>query len=247
MSFVEARVTGRRDWAAGLMTLTLDASVAAFKPGQFFNLGLELGGEPVFRAYSAASPPGQPLEFFLSEVAGGVLSPALFRLQCGDRILVDPSGHGFFTLDWVPPAPELWMIATGTGLGPFLSMLRAEEPFRRFQRIVVVHGVRETSHLAYATELMSLSAQHGGCISWVPVVSRDPSAPRVVHGRVTTALADGSLERAARLTLSPEASHVLLCGNPAMIDAMLEALAARGLARHRTRRPGHVTVEKYWE
>jgi ferredoxin--NADP+ reductase len=139
------------------------------------------------------------------------------------------------------------MIATGTGLAPYLSMLRAEEAWRRFERIVFVHGVREPAHLTYQAELAALSAEHGGKLVRVPVVSRAPDARGVVHGRIPAAILDGRLEAAAGVTLSLDRSHLMLCGNPAMIDDSVQALASRGFARHRKRKPGHITTEKYWE
>lgn len=246
MSFVEGRVAARQDWAEGLMTLTVEAPVGPFKPGQFLNLGLPLGEEPIFRAYSLASAPGAPLEFFLSEVESGTFTPSLFQTRVGDPVLVDPMPHGFFTLDWVPEAEELWLIATGTGLGPFISMLRSGEPQRRFRRVVVVHGVRRAAHLAYAAEIGALAKALEGRLVWVPLVSRDTPPPGALAGRVTTALVEGRLEAVAGPLLA-ERAHVMLCGNPEMVDEMFELLAARGMRRHRARKPGHITVEKYWE
>lgn len=245
--YVEAGISARREWAPGLVTLTVAAPLEPFKPGQFVNLGLELDGRLVRRSYSLASAPASPPEFYLTGLDGGELSPALLRLMPGERVLIDTRPQGFFTLDWVPPAPELWLLATGTGLAPFLSMLRSGEVFARSERVVLVHGVREPSHLAYGTELAELTALHPGRLVRVPVVSRDPSARGVVHGRIPAALADGRLEAAAGLGLSPERSHLMLCGNPAMIDDTVQALAPRGFARHRQRKPGHITTEKYWE
>ncbi len=243
----QGRVVARREWNPGLFTLSVEAEVAPFVPGQFLNLGLMLDGQMVRRAYSLASAPGAHLEFYVTEVSGGALTPALVRLEPGAALWVDPKPQGFFTLDWVPPAEELWMVATGTGLGPFISMLRAGEALRRFQRVVVVHGTRHAAELAYAEEIAALAVQHPGRVARVPVVSRDPQAPDALHGRITQALATGELEERAGVAISPERSHLMLCGNPAMIDELLALLAARGLNRHRTRKPGHITVERYWD
>jgi len=229
------------------MTLTVDAAVQPFAPGQFLNLGLEVESARLFRSYSVASAPGAALEFLLTEVGGGKLSPALFQAEPGQAVFVDPNPQGFFTLDWVPDAQDLWMVATGTGLAPFLSMLRSGLALARFPQIVVVHGVREARHLAYAEELRRLAEATAGRVRIVPVVSRDGDPAGGIRGRVTSALADGRLEGRAGLELSPARSHLLLCGNPAMIAEMQAALALRGLLRHRVRRPGHVTVEKYWD
>jgi ferredoxin/flavodoxin---NADP+ reductase len=244
---VEGKVVRRKQWAPGLVTLSIDAQVRPFAPGQFFNIGLVGAEEDVRRAYSAASAPGAPeLEFYLNEVPGGALTPRLCSLVENQRVLVDANPQGFFTLGWVPAARELWMVATGTGLGPFISMLRSGEASARFERIVVVHGVRHVRELGYRDELSALQDSQAGQLMYVPVVSRETTASACL-GRVTTALQAGELEKRANLTLAPERSHVMLCGNPAMIDDMLELLAARGLRRHRTRKPGQVTVERYWE
>lgn len=238
------RLLGRRDWAPGLSTLSIEAEVEPFTPGQFVNLALELDGQLERRSYSIASLPGAPLGFLVAEVPGGKLTPHLMQLAPGARVWVEPKPQGFFTLRWVPDAPELWLVATGTGLGPFLSILASEEPWQRFSRVVLVHGVRSADQLAHRAELSALSAERPA-LRVVPVLSRE-IATDCVAGRVTTALDDGSLERAAGLPLAPDRSHVMLCGNPAMIDEMTARLGARGLKKHRVRAPGHITVEKYW-
>src|SRR5450432_782842 len=160
--FAEGRVVARRDWAPGLTTLTIDAAIEPHTPGQFVNLGLELGGELVRRSYSIASVPGAALEFFLKEVPGGTLTPALLRLPVGAPVLVERKPQGFFTLGYVPPCRDIWFVATGTGLGPFVAMLRSAEVWRRFERVAVVHGARRPEHLSYGDELAALATTHAG-------------------------------------------------------------------------------------
>jgi ferredoxin--NADP+ reductase len=140
----------------------------------------------------------------------------------------------------------LWLIATGTGLAPYVSMVRAGDVFRRFKRVILVHGVRQVAHHAYRQELFLHSQAHDGHLIQIPVVSRDPDAPNVLHGRVTTALVRGELEAAAGVTLSPERSHVMLCGNPDMIEEMTALLGERGLEKHRRRSRGQISSESYW-
>jgi len=239
-------VTARNEWAPGLFTLRIEAEIEPFSAGQFTNLGLWQGEHFLRRSYSMASAPGQPLEFFITRVAGGALTPLLLEVPIGGTIHVERKPQGFFTLAFVPPARDLWLVATGTGLGPFIAILRTQEPWQRFERIVVAHGVREREQLAYRDELLGMSAAHENRLIWVPVVSREPNVPDVVHGRVTSALRDGSLERGAGLELSPDRSHLMLCGNPAMIAELSELLGERGLRKHRVRKPGHISTEKYW-
>src|SRR4030095_8633926 len=98
---------------------------------------------------SLASVPGDPLEFFLVRVAGGALTPSLLSLDVGDTLFVDDKPRGFFTIEYVPRCRDGWLVSTGTGLAPFLSMLRSKRVWQRFERVVVVHGVRLNAHLAY--------------------------------------------------------------------------------------------------
>jgi ferredoxin--NADP+ reductase len=240
------QLIARQDWAPGLATLAVDAAVEPFAPGQFVNLALEIGGLTERRSYSIASPPGKPLKFLITEVAGGKLTPALLALRIGDPVLVEPKPQGFFTLKWVPDAREVWLVATGTGLGPFLSLVASDELWQRFERVVLVHGVRDRTQLAHRDELLALTEQRAGRLALVSALSREPGTPELLHGRLTTLLSDGSLERAAKTTLDPARSHVMLCGNPAMIEEMTALLGERGLRKHRQRAPGHITVEKYW-
>lgn len=241
----EGRLLSRRDWAPGLSTLRVEADVEPFQPGQFVNLSLEGAADEDRRSYSIASPPGAPLEFLVTEVAGGKLTPRLFGLRVGDPLLVERKPQGFFTLRWVPAARDLWMIATGTGLGPFLSILKSEEVWQRFERVVVVHGVRDARHFAHEGELEAMKSVRPA-LHTVRIVSREVPVSGVLAGRVTTALENGELERAAGSGLEPANAHVMLCGNPTMIDEMTTLLAARGMKKHRVRNPGHITVEKYW-
>lgn len=243
--FEQGRVAARRDWAPGLITLTIDAAIEPFNAGQFVNLGLELDGQFVRRSYSIASAPGAPLEFYLKEVPGGALTPQLTRLEAGASVWVERKPQGFFTLAYVPPCRELWLVATGTGLGPFLAMLRGADVWQRFERVSVVHGARSATHLSYAEELAALGAKHAGRLSYTQLVSQGPPGT-ALPGRVTTAFADGSLEARADLKLDPDRSHLLLCGNPDMILEVTAVLALRGLRKHRVRTPGHITSEKYW-
>lgn len=245
IGFEAGRVVARRDWAPGLITLSVEAAIEPFTPGQFVNLCLELGGKPVRRSYSIASAPGLPLEFYLKEVVAGELTPALTRLEPGASVLVERKPQGFFTLAYVPPCRDLWFIATGTGLGPFISMLRAGECWQRFERVCVVHGAREASHLSYADELAALSKAHPGRLTYTSLVSQgEPHG--ALRGRVTTAFADGTLEERAGVALDPDRSHLMLCGNPDMILEVTAVLANRGLRKHRVRTPGHISAEKYW-
>lgn len=226
------------------MTLTL-AERAEFRPGQFMNLGLYLPQGFVSRSYSLASAPGQPLEVLLARVGDGALTPALFELREGSGIVLDPKPQGFFTFDFVPPHQDLWLLATGTGLGPFLSMLRSGAAFERASRVVLGHGVRSAAELSHREELEAMQQTRGSSFVYLPVLSRERD-PALLSGRVTHVLSSGELEARAATTIDGARSHLMLCGNPAMIEEVTAQLLARGLRKHRQRTPGHITTEKYW-
>jgi len=242
--FRDTTIQRRTEWASGLVSLVLDGPTPPFVPGQFFQLGVRgQDGELIRRSYSAASGPGRPLEFLLSEVPGGALTPKLCALGEGDTLELDDVPLGFFTLAEVPACDTLWLVATGTGLGPFLSMLRAEGALERFNQVVIVHGAHERARLAHADEVRALT--RGRNARYVPCVTREEPPEDGLRGRVTDLLTKGELEAAAGTPVDASA-HVLLCGNPAMIDDMVGLLRARGLEKHRLRAPGHFNFEKYW-
>jgi ferredoxin--NADP+ reductase len=228
------------------MSLELEARAEPFVPGQFINLGLDIGGSRLKRSYSLASAPGSACELYLSLVPGGGLTPALFERAPGDAVWLDDRALGFFTLQHIPAAERAWLVATGTGLGPFLSMLRGPSIWQRFSRIVLVHGARYVSHLGYARELERLVSEHPGQLDYVPAVTREAPPPGVLSGRLPALIASGELERRADLEFDPARDHVLLCGNPEMISEVQSLLGSRGLDKHRPRKPGHISIESYW-
>ncbi len=244
--WLDTRVVERKEWNDKLATFVLDADIGPFKPGQFADLALEAKGQRVSRSYSIASAPGQPLEFFVAYVEDGTLTPSLFDLAPGDALQVRAPAAGTFTLDRIPPCRHLWLVATGTGLAPYVSMWRASGALDSFERVVVVHGVRYGRDMAYADELRSLASAQPERIRVVHALTRDPTVPGVLHGRITDLLRAGELERAVGLRLDPADSHVMLCGNPAMIKEMASILEERGLRRNTHRTPGQFSFEAYW-
>jgi ferredoxin--NADP+ reductase len=243
--WLQAEVLENHRWTEGLYSLRFSAPLPAFKAGQFVRVGLDIDGERVGRPYSLVNAPGrQPAEIYYNPVPGGPLSPRLAALQPGDMLWVSDSINGFLVLDEVPDAHHLWLLATGTGLGPFISILATEEPWRRFEQVVLVHSVRTAAQLGYRQRLAELTARHPGRFHYVPTVTREACADALGQ-RIPALLADGSLEAAAGIALTPDDAHVMLCGSNAMISDTHTLLEQRGLRRHRRRQPGHITVEKY--
>lgn len=244
--WIEGTVADAIHWTGHLFTLKIYAEVAPFKAGQFTSLALDIDGERIARPYSYLSPPGQqPLEFFFYAANGGVLSNALLALRPGDPIWIRQHANGFFTLDEVPDARDLWLLGTGTGVAPYYSIVRTTAPWQRFDTVVIVNAVRNRSDLQYLDLVDTLKAEHGERFRFQAFVSREP-VPGTLPGRIPAALQDGSLESAVDLQLDPAHSQIMLCGNPAMVADSIEVLKQRGFRKNRRRTPGQLTTENYW-
>jgi ferredoxin--NADP+ reductase len=240
------RVVENKRWDGPLFSLRVDAEIEPFKAGQFSKLGLSIDEEIVARPYSLVNAPDErPLDFYIVEVAEGPLSRRLAALQPGQEILVATHATGALTLDDVPEARHLWMIATGTGLGPFLSIIKTDAPWQRFERVVLVHGVRREAELNYRDTIMAVAAQHPRQFTFIPFVSRE-ACSFALPGRIPPAIADGRLERQAGILFDAADSQVMLCGNPQMTEDTLTTLVARGLKKNHRRDPGQVSLENYW-
>ena len=245
MSWLEGKVIANRHWTDALFSLRVEGVSLGFEAGQFVRIALDMEegneGSRVARPFSMVNPPGDPvLEFYGIVVPEGPLSPRLARLAPGDTLYVASNPAGFLVLSEVPPADTLWLVATGTGIAPFLSILRTEAPWLRYRNVVLVHAVRHARELVYREEITKI---HN--LRYVTFVSRE-AAPGSLAGRIPAAVRDGRLEAAAGLRLSPETSQVMLCGNPDMLKDTTAALLERGMRKHRRRAPGHVTVESFW-
>jgi ferredoxin/flavodoxin---NADP+ reductase len=239
--WLEGRVIENRHWTDALFSLRVEAPRLHFEAGQFVRIALE---ETLARPFSFVNAPEDPvLEFYGIVVPQGPLSPRLAALRAGDRLLIASNPAGFLVLREVPPVKTLWLVSTGTGIAPFLSILRTAEPWQRFEHVVLVHAVRHARELVYQDLIRKISNAHP--LRYVTFVSRE-AAPGSLSGRIPAAIRDGSLETAAGIALDAQTSHVMLCGNPDMLKDAQGALIERGLRKHRRRNPGHITVESFW-
>jgi ferredoxin--NADP+ reductase len=256
---LNSTLVGRIEITPELLILQVrpDTGVPDFKPGQYVALGLPGSAarytaaqpekEPpaadklVKRAYSIGSSPSQReyLEFYIAVVPDGALTSRLAALQPGDRLFSQPKVTGTFTVDGVEPERNLMLVSTGTGLAPFMSMVRTEELWTPERRVTVVHGVRHATDFAYADELLSL--QEGGrALEYLPIASRAGAEFSGRKGRVQKLFEEGLL------VPNPERDSVFLCGNPAMIEDLERYLTDRGFVLHSKKTPGNLHVEKYW-
>lgn len=243
--WVKGKVVGKHAWAEGLYSMQIEAPVAEFKAGQYTKLALDVEDQRIGRPYSLVNAPqDRPLEVYFNEVPEGPLTPRLSDLNPGDSLWVSTRAGGIFTLDTVQPAQTLWLIATGTALGVYLSILRTRDPWERFERVILVHGTRTVAELAYGETIAAIAERHGDQFRFLPAVSREDH-PVALRGRITDLINQGILEARVGSTLAHDSSHVMLCGNSAMIKDAKAILEGRGMVRHRRNAPGQYTTEQY--
>lgn len=243
--WVKGRVIAKRRWKEGLYSMQFEAPIADFTAGQFIKVALDIDGDRVGRPYSLVNPPHQrPLEIYFTEIPAGPLTPPLSHLDPGASLWISSKPSGIFTLEGVQPGRELWLLATGTALGVYLSILRTDEPWALFERVILVHGVRQGDDLTYSETLSLIAEARRERFTFIPMVSRE-THPEALPGRITDRILEGDLERCAGAPIDPARSHVMLCGNSEMIKEVKVILEARGLTRHRRQTPGHYTTEHY--
>lgn len=246
-SWVKGTVHALRQWTDELYSLQVHADIAPFTAGQFTRLAMEIDGEMVGRPYSFVNGPDNPLlEFYFIIVPGGPLTQRLVKLKPGDTINIAPRAAGFFVLDEVPDADNLWMLSTGTAIGPFLSILATESVWQHYKNIVLVHAVRTVAELTYSDTIKALLEAHADQLQFIPFVSREET-DFAMQGRVPKAIGNGTLEARTGLRVDAADSQVMICGNPEMVRDTQAVLEARGLRKNRRREPGHITTEQYWK
>lgn len=248
--FSVEKVLSVHRWTPTLFSFTMTRPAHfKFTAGQFARIGLKVGEELVVRAYSVVSSPfDETLEFFSIVVPDGAFTSNLQHLKVGDELYLEKIPYGYLTLArYQQPLPhDLWLLATGTGLAPFLSMLQDFDTWSKYQKINLVYSVRTAAELAYVDRIQEIAETFGeGHIGFkfISIITRDPSAQ--LHDRLPVLIENGELEKVAGIVLSPATSHVMLCGNPEMVDDTKDALKRRGLTMNR-RGEGNIAVENYW-
>ncbi len=250
-AFLEERVLSVHHWTDRLFTFTTTRDPALrFSNGHFTMIGLRLNGKPLLRAYSIASPNYEEhLEFLSIKVEEGPLTSHLQHIQVGDTIIVGKKPTGTLLIDYLTPAKRLYLLSTGTGLAPFLSIIRDPETYEKFESVVVVHGVRQVDELAYHDLIVDHLPRHeflGEMISrqlrYYPTVTRETYRNM---GRVTTLIENGKLFKDLGLPpLNPEQDRVMLCGSPGMLSDLKHMLESRGFVEGNTSTPGDFVIER---
>lgn len=267
-------VLSKTTWTPNLFSFTVSRPDSfKFTAGQFVRLGVnpshlnyykqqgEAGNdvsndalnEDIFRAYSIVSSPfDEVLEFFSIVIPDGAFTSQLQHLEVGDELLLNTMPFGFLTLArYQKPLPkDLWLLATGTGLAPFLSMLQDLKTWEDYEHIILAYSARSIEELAYVDKIKSLQEDFGSLVDnpakliFIPVVTREPIEGALTE-RLPKLLLDGTLQERAGIALDVDSTHVMLCGNPDMVEDTKETLKSLGLVMNR-RGEGNIAVENYW-
>ncbi|MXP67928.1 ferredoxin--NADP(+) reductase [Pantoea sp. Aalb] len=247
VNWVNAKVKEIKNWTNTLFSLRLEAEINDFNAGQFAKIAQEINGKRIQRAYSYVNAPKDSLlEFYIAKIPEGKMSPYLHSLHAGDVVQISKNGFGFFVLSKIPDCNTLWMLATGTAIGPYLSILQQGDDLNRFNNIVLVHAVRYNTELSFLLLMKNLQQNYLGKLHIQTIVSREYS-DYSLHGRIPQLIRNGKLERNIGLSIDPENSHVMLCGNPQMVyDTHLLLKETRYMNQHLEHKPGHISSERYW-
>jgi len=272
-------VLSKTTWTPNLFSFTVSRPDSfKFTAGQFVRLGVnpsqlnyykqlsavadaededeeldEALNEDIFRAYSIVSSPfDEILEFFSIVIPDGAFTSQLQHLEVGDELLLNTVPFGFLTLArYQKPLPkDLWLLATGTGLAPFLSMLQDLKTWEDYEHIVLAYSARSAEELAYMDKIESLQEDFGSLVDnpakliFIPIVTREPVEGALTE-RLPKLLLDGTLQARAGIDLDVDSTHVMLCGNPEMVEDTKETLKSLGLVMNR-RGEGNIAVENYW-
>ena len=227
-----------------------------FIPGQFARLGIakldDQGAEKiVWRAYSIVSADyDEFLEFYSIVVPDGEFTSVLADMKVGDEILIDKTNYGSLTTDRFVEGRDLWLLSTGTGLAPFISILHDLKTWEAYENIILVHGVRFKDEFAYADLIRAFDdheyfGEFSHKLRYVPVVTRD-EVPGALRGRIPALLETGELEDSTGIRIDPDRARIMVCGNPEMNRELRAQLTARGFRTSRRGVPGQLAFENYW-
>jgi ferredoxin--NADP+ reductase len=244
-NWLEGKVADNRRLNQYLTSLIIDVELGGYEAGQFVRIGLADGDTVLARPYSLVNTPEEDqLEVYFNIVEEGPLSPRLFDLKAGDDVLVSDNPSGFLTVSEIPQCRHLWMIATGTGIGPFLSILKSKATWEKFEKIILVYSVSYAEELAYQDTIEQIASTQGEQFCYLSIVTREKLDGSLAK-RVPAVMRDGSLEQQAGIIINAENSHVMMCGSSDMITDVSAELVSREMKKHRRRDPGHFTTEKY--
>jgi len=250
-TLIKETVTDIRHWNDSLFSFKTSRNTSLrFENGHFVMIGLEVEGKPLMRAYSIASANyDEELEFFSIKVDDGPLTSRLQNIRIGDEVLVSTKPTGTLIADHLLPGRNLYLISTGTGLAPFMSIIRDPEIYERYDKIILTHGVRTVSELAYQDTIINelprneyFGEQVKEKLIYYPTVTREHFRNQ---GRITDLMTSERLFRDIGLpTLNPEHDRFMICGSPSMLKDTASILEAKGFKESRHGQQGHYVIER---
>lgn len=250
-AFDEETVLTVHHWTDRLFSFTTTRNASLrFSNGHFTMIGLRVNNKPLLRAYSIVSPNyEEQLEFLSIKVQDGPLTSRLQHIQPGDKVIVGHKPTGTLLIDYLLPGKRLYMLATGTGLAPFMSIIRDPETYEKFEEVILIHGVREVKELAYHDDITQNLPKHEflgemvtGQLKYYPTVTREAFQHQ---GRITDLIESGKVFHDLGVpTLNPAVDRVMLCGSPAMLKDLKLMLEARQFKEGNTSHPGDFVVER---
>lgn len=236
-------------WTKNLFSIILNAKINNFYAGQFTKLALEINNKKIKRAYSYInSPQNKNYEFYISNVRKGTLSPYLYNLKINDKIFISKNSSGIFILNNIKSCENLWMLSTGTGIGPYLSILQDNICFEKFSKIILVHSIRYIEDFSYLNLLKKIKKKYFNKLLLQIVLTRNININKnILYGYIPNLIKNGKLEEKIGLKINNNNSHVMLCGNPEMIKQTQDFLEkTRNLSKNLRKRSGNITSERYW-
>lgn len=244
-NWIKSKVIDNQQWTDKLTSLVIESTLEDFESGQFIRIGLNIDDAVLARPYSLVNTPQEKhLEIYFNIVEDGPLSSRLFTLKAGDDVLVADNPNGFLTISKVPDCKHLWLMATGTGIGPFLSILKSEAAWQKFEKVILVYSVSTLAEMAYRDAIDKIVTQHPGQFHFIPTITREDYED-CLKNRMPQSIKNGDLETRVGALINGENSHVMLCGSSEMIADVSKELENRGMKKHLQRDPGHFTTEKY--
>ncbi len=250
-NWVTATVIENRKLTDRHFDLIFEAKLLPFEAGQFARLQVEAKNddgklEKFANPYSLLNTPDEKYaQVYFNTVPGGKVSNALAALKPGDTLEVAQPCIGFFVLSQIPDCKHLWMLATGTGIGPYLSILKTAEAWKRFEKIILVHAVPYARELNYSDVIQQFAEEHPDQFQFISIVSREDHEGSL-KGRIPALIENGELEAKAGLSLNKENSHVMICGSSGLLLDTKDVLSKRGMKRHLNQKPGHISSEQYF-
>ncbi|QJC37720.1 ferredoxin--NADP(+) reductase [Enterobacteriaceae endosymbiont of Donacia bicoloricornis] len=236
-------------WTENLFSIILNAKINNFYAGQFTRLALKINNKKIKRAYSYInSPQNKNYEFYISNIKNGKLSTNLYNLKVNDKIFISKNSSGIFTLNNIKSCENLWMLSTGTGIGPYLSILQDKICFKKFSKIILVHSIRYIKDFSYLNLLKKIQNKYFDQLIIQVILTRNININKnILYGYIPNLIKNGKLEKKIGLKINNNNSHVMLCGNPEMIKQTQNFLEkTRNLSKNLKKQNGNITSERYW-